>query len=169
MTEEPKPSRYLQYLPAIFHRPPEEEGEIDLGQFLLPFDNALAGFESVLAVIDHYIAAGLTPDKFMRWLASWARSTANWPNGIRPRPALRCRTRKKRMPASSSMAWSGWRARSEAWAGRCRKTRCDTASGETERRNQHASCFARSRSRWPSSWANSSGKQPRRWFVPAPH
>jgi phage tail-like protein len=72
MTEETDRSRYLQYLPAIFHQPPDEaKGEIDLGQFLLPFDNVLADFESVLAVIDHYIAAGLTPDEFMPWLASW--------------------------------------------------------------------------------------------------
>jgi hypothetical protein len=65
MTRESDRSRFLQYLPAIFQQGPEKPGEIDLGQFLLPFEEVLSGFEDLLAVIDRHISPALTPDEYM--------------------------------------------------------------------------------------------------------
>jgi phage tail-like protein len=69
MTQETEPSRYLEYLPAIFHQDPY------LGQFLLPFDQQLKDFEDLLSSIDRYFTPALTPaleDRdFLSWLAGW--------------------------------------------------------------------------------------------------
>jgi phage tail-like protein len=58
-------SRYLDYLPAIYQQDPF------LGQFLVPFDDVLAGFEDLLSDIDRYFAPALTDSEFLPWLASW--------------------------------------------------------------------------------------------------
>lgn len=80
MTEENKQSRYLEYLPAIFHADPSEDPAQPpkasyLGQFLLPFEEVLIGFEDLLSVIDRYFTPALTPSgtdqDFLRWLAGW--------------------------------------------------------------------------------------------------
>jgi phage tail-like protein len=64
MTQQTR-SRYLDYLPAIYHQHPF------LGQFLLPFEEVLAGFEGLLDTIDHYFAPALTDGEFLPWLATW--------------------------------------------------------------------------------------------------
>jgi phage tail-like protein len=80
MTEEDNQSRYLEYLPAIFHADPTEDpaqpAEASyLGQFLLPFEEVLTGFEDLLSVIDRYFTPALTPSDadqdFLTWLAGW--------------------------------------------------------------------------------------------------
>jgi phage tail-like protein len=80
MTEENKQSRYLEYLPAIFHTDPTQDPAQPakasyLGQFLLPFEEVLTGFEDLLSVIDRYFTPALTPSEtgqdFLRWLAGW--------------------------------------------------------------------------------------------------
>lgn len=58
-------SRYLDYLPAIYQEDPF------LGQFLVPFDDVLAGFEDLLSDIDRYFAPALTDSEFLPWLANW--------------------------------------------------------------------------------------------------
>lgn len=64
MTEQKK-SRYLEYLPAIYHEDPF------LGEFLLPFEKVLTGFEELLSNIDCYFAPALTDTDFLPWLANW--------------------------------------------------------------------------------------------------
>lgn len=64
MTEQTK-SRYLDYLPAIYQEDPF------LGQFLLPFEEVLTGFEDLLSTIDRYFAPAVTDPDFLPWLATW--------------------------------------------------------------------------------------------------
>ena len=64
MTEQKK-SRYLEHLPAIYHEDPF------LGEFLLPFEEVLTGFEELLSTIDRYFAPALTDADFLPWLANW--------------------------------------------------------------------------------------------------
>jgi phage tail-like protein len=64
MTEQIK-SRYLEYLPAIYHDDPF------LGQLLLPFEKVLTGIEDLLSTIDRYFAPALTDREFLPWLATW--------------------------------------------------------------------------------------------------
>ena len=64
MTEHTK-SQYLEYLPAIYHE------DDFLGQFLLPFEGVLTGFEELLSSIDRYFAPVLTDPDFVPWLATW--------------------------------------------------------------------------------------------------
>jgi phage tail-like protein len=64
MTEQTK-SRYLEYLPAIYHE------DDFVGQFLLPFEGVLTGFEELLSTIDRYFAPALTDPEFVPWLANW--------------------------------------------------------------------------------------------------
>ncbi len=71
MAPENKPSRYLEYLPAIYQEDPF------LGQFLRPFEEVLTNFDNLLSVIDRYFNPTLTPthqetnQDFLRWLAGW--------------------------------------------------------------------------------------------------
>jgi phage tail-like protein len=58
-------SRYLEYLPAIYHQ------QAFLGEFLKPFEEVLSGFEELLDSIDHYFAPALTDPEFLPWLATW--------------------------------------------------------------------------------------------------
>jgi phage tail-like protein len=62
MTEK---SRYLDYLPAIYHDDPY------VGQFLMPFEDVLEGFRYLLDDIDRYFAPALTDQAFLPWLATW--------------------------------------------------------------------------------------------------
>ena len=62
---EQRKSRYLEYLPAIYHE------DDFLGQFLLPFEGVLTGFEELLSTIDHYFGPALADLEFLPWLANW--------------------------------------------------------------------------------------------------
>ena len=64
MSEQPR-SNYLQYLPAIYHEDPF------VGQFLLPFEQVLTGFQLLLSQIDSYFAPAHTDPDFLPWLATW--------------------------------------------------------------------------------------------------
>jgi phage tail-like protein len=64
MTEQTQ-SRYLEYLPAIYHEHPF------LGQFLVPFEEVLTIFEELLSSVDRYFAPALTDADFLPWLANW--------------------------------------------------------------------------------------------------
>jgi phage tail-like protein len=61
----PTGSRYLEYLPAIYHQHPF------LGEFLKPFEEVFSGFEELLDTIDRYFAPALTDPDFLPWLATW--------------------------------------------------------------------------------------------------
>jgi phage tail-like protein len=80
MAQENKQSRYLEYLPALFHSDDGEQEGSWLGQFLLPFEQVLSGFEAILSTIDDRISPALAPDDFVPWLASWVALTLdhNW-------------------------------------------------------------------------------------------
>jgi phage tail-like protein len=58
-------SRYLDYLPAIYHE------DLYVGQFLMPFEDVLEGFRYLLDDIDRYFAPALTDQAFLPWLATW--------------------------------------------------------------------------------------------------
>ncbi len=58
-------SRYLDYLPSIFHDDPF------LGRFLLPFQDVLDAFGDLLSGIDHLWSPALADPEFLPWLASW--------------------------------------------------------------------------------------------------
>jgi phage tail-like protein len=62
-------NQLLEYLPAIFQEHPF------LGQFLLPFEQVLAGFDNLLSTIDETFALsdpeGQTKADFLPWLATW--------------------------------------------------------------------------------------------------
>ncbi len=60
-----KKSRYLQYLPAIFQEDPF------LGRFLLPFEEVLQGFDSLLSEIDRFFDPATTDSDFLPWLSQW--------------------------------------------------------------------------------------------------
>jgi len=67
-----QPSKYLQYLPAIFQRKPAAENEPVLGQFLAPFESQFDDFEQILAEVDRKFSASLAPAAdFLPWLAGW--------------------------------------------------------------------------------------------------
>jgi phage tail-like protein len=64
-------SKYLEYLPAIFQEHPY------LGEFLLPFEEILTGYEHLLSDVDRFWTpmedtASLSIDAdYLPWLASW--------------------------------------------------------------------------------------------------
>jgi phage tail-like protein len=58
-------SRYLDYLPAIYHEEPF------VGQFLVPFEDVLESFRDLLDDIDRYFAPALADREFLPWLATW--------------------------------------------------------------------------------------------------
>ena len=60
-------SRYLEYLPAIY----QDREEPFLGQFLVPFEEVLTGFDALLSDLDRYFAPVLTDSEFLLWLADW--------------------------------------------------------------------------------------------------
>ena len=67
-----QPSKYLQYLPAIFQRKPAFEDEPVLGQFLAPFESRFDEFDQILAEVDRKFSASLAPaGDFLPWLAGW--------------------------------------------------------------------------------------------------
>jgi phage tail-like protein len=72
-------SRYLQHLPAIFHKLPKKPEELVLGEFLLSFEQELKHFEDILAIIDRYFSPALLDarqaEEFLPWLASWVALT----------------------------------------------------------------------------------------------
>lgn len=65
------PSRYLQFLPAIFQDQPAVEGQPSLGQFLAPFESQFDLFEQKLAEVDRDLTTALAPADFLPWLAGW--------------------------------------------------------------------------------------------------
>jgi phage tail-like protein len=68
---EPQRNRYLQYLPAIFRRP-SDENEPVLAQFLAPFEQQFVDFEYLLDKVDQNLSASLAPAAdFLPWLAGW--------------------------------------------------------------------------------------------------
>jgi phage tail-like protein len=71
----------LQYLPAIYQDDPY------LGQFLVPFEEALDGFDDLLSSVDRYFAPALTDPDFLPWLANWVALVLdeNWPESKRRR------------------------------------------------------------------------------------
>lgn len=73
-------SRYIQYLPAIFQKPPTEDStEVALDRLLLPFEQEMAQIEDLLAIIDRYFSPALLDAKeaeeFLPWLAAWVALT----------------------------------------------------------------------------------------------
>lgn len=81
------PSRYLDYLPAIFRQEPEDgRQEPFVGQFLRAFETVLsgAGGKPGLETTISGIANSFDPDKaerdFLPWLAGWVALSlrANW-------------------------------------------------------------------------------------------
>lgn len=64
---------FLQYLPAVFHKPPAvNTTEITLREYLAPFETVFQEFDELLSTLDRYVAPQLTPrDEFLPWLASW--------------------------------------------------------------------------------------------------
>lgn len=67
-----QPSKYLQYLPAIFQRRPAGGDEPILGQFLAPFEKQFNTLEQILAEVDNTLSASQAPaDDFLPWLAGW--------------------------------------------------------------------------------------------------
>jgi phage tail-like protein len=70
-----KKSSYLKYLPALFQEDPF------LGRFLVPFEEVLSSFESLLSEVDRYFSPALTSPvpsdssatypELLRWLAQW--------------------------------------------------------------------------------------------------
>ncbi|MFQ5456801.1 MAG: phage tail protein, partial [Nitrospirota bacterium] len=74
-------SRYLKYLPAIYHK----EGDL-LGRFLKGFEKVISGIddnaeypekgiEEILDTIHDYIDPHKTPLDFLKWLAGWVALT----------------------------------------------------------------------------------------------
>lgn len=72
-----KISRYLQYLPAIFHRAQDktQPAEIWVNKFLLAFEQEYARIDDLLAVIDERFSPTLLNTEeaadFLPWLATW--------------------------------------------------------------------------------------------------
>jgi phage tail-like protein len=58
-------SRYLRYLPAIYH------DNSFLAGFLLIFEKLMSPVEDILDQIDGYFVPSLTPADFLPWLALW--------------------------------------------------------------------------------------------------
>ena len=83
-----KPSKYLQYLPAIFQRKPAAETEPVVSQFLAPFESQFDDFEQILAEVDRKFSASLAPAAdFLPWLAGWVahRFEEDWDEDRRRR------------------------------------------------------------------------------------
>ena len=67
-----EPSRYLQFLPAIFQKKDPDGKTPLLGPFLAPFEQQLAVFDEILAHVDRNFAAPMaSEDGFLPWLAGW--------------------------------------------------------------------------------------------------
>lgn len=103
MSEETlSPSRYLQYLPAIY-----QDCEF-LGRFLRIFEDLLTPVEDVLDQIACYFDPGLTPQDFLPWLALWIDLALdeNWPEAQR---------RKLIRDGANLYRWRGTRKGLEAY------------------------------------------------------
>lgn len=93
MNRTDKPSKYLQYLPAIYQGDQADTKVGFLGQFLKAFEKLLSdrperaeletegfeeipvGIETILDQIQDYFNPFLTPPQFLKWLASWVAVT----------------------------------------------------------------------------------------------
>ena len=76
-------SRYLRYLPGIY-----QDIASDLATLLRPFEAQFDMFDALLAVVDAYVAPGLTPAAdFLPWLAGWVALTLDeeWEESTRRR------------------------------------------------------------------------------------
>lgn len=87
MANKPEQSRYLEYLPAIFHKDPARRDSSYLGEFLLAFESVLSDYHDLLSVIDGYIDARSTAEDFLPWLFNWVALTLdeNWDEATRRR------------------------------------------------------------------------------------
>jgi len=74
---EPTSSKYLKYLPAIYQDP----NYPDLGQFLVPFEQVLTGFENLISEISRFWEPDQTEKEFLPWLATWVALVLDegWP------------------------------------------------------------------------------------------
>ncbi len=93
MSDSPKPSKYLQYLPTIYQGDQVDSKAGFLGQFLKAFEKILSdrpedatleladlkeipvGIETILDQIQNYFNPYLTPPQFLSWLAGWVAVT----------------------------------------------------------------------------------------------
>lgn len=79
----PDKSKYLRYLPGIY-----QDIHSDLAALLRPFEAQFDAFDALLAIVDNYVAPGLTPtDEFLPWLAGWLALTFDeeWEENTRRR------------------------------------------------------------------------------------
>jgi phage tail-like protein len=78
---ENEPSRYLQYLPAIY-----SENEF-MGRFLKIFEDVLTPVEQTINQIPLYFDPKLAPEEFLTWLAFWLDLVLDqeWPAARRRR------------------------------------------------------------------------------------
>ena len=80
VSEPVAPSRYLDYLPAVFREDPF------VGRFLLAFEAVLTGvgdvegLEQVIGRVAGYLDPGTTDEDFLPWLAGWVALSlrADW-------------------------------------------------------------------------------------------
>ncbi|MFO7632011.1 MAG: phage tail protein [Caldilinea sp.] len=76
-------SKYLRYLPGIY-----QDIQSDLAKLLYPFEAQFDAFDALLAIVDNYVAPGLTPaDGYLPWLAGWLALTFDeeWEESTRRR------------------------------------------------------------------------------------
>jgi len=75
MEEKVEPSKFLQYLPAIY------QGSDFMGRFLRIFEDVLEPVEGILGQTHFYFDPRMTPPSFLPWLASWIDLILdeNWP------------------------------------------------------------------------------------------
>lgn len=77
------PSRYLDYLPAIFHRNDVNGQPVDdfVGRFLRIFESINEPIDRQIDGLAHYLDLDLTNDDFLPWLGSWLSVVVNnrWP------------------------------------------------------------------------------------------
>jgi phage tail-like protein len=91
-------SRLLQYLPAIYRDDPDTF----LGRFLLIFQSLLDPVEEQVGSTHHYLDPGLTPARFLPWLASWV--------GVTLEPGLSEATQREILHRAVELArWKGTR------------------------------------------------------------
>ncbi len=92
----PPPSRYLDYLPAIYR-----DDEF-MGQFLRIFEDVLGPIENTVGNLPLYFDPRLAPEDVLPWLASWV--------GIALDPALPVARRRELVASAAELyRWRGTR------------------------------------------------------------
>ncbi|MCL5109898.1 MAG: phage tail protein I [Chloroflexi bacterium] len=76
-----EPSRYLDYLPAIFRQ------DEFMGRFLLVFESVLGPLEGVVAELPYYCDPSVSPEDMLPYLAHWVALGLDerWPEAQRRR------------------------------------------------------------------------------------